>query len=50
MVDLGTLGGTFSTAVAVNAPGQAIGLSTTAGEAEQPATLGSDERSGVTSR
>jgi probable HAF family extracellular repeat protein len=31
MVDLGTLGGTFSQAIAVNASGQVVGFSTTAG-------------------
>src|SRR5437773_2484653 len=32
-VDLGTLGGTFSSAVAVNASGQVVGTSTIAGDA-----------------
>ena len=36
-IDLGTLGGTFSSAFAVNADGQVVGCSTTAGDAAQHA-------------
>ena len=39
MVDLGTLGGTRSSAVAVNASGQVVGQSTTAGDASTHAVL-----------
>jgi probable HAF family extracellular repeat protein len=37
MVDLGTLGGTFSVALAVSPGGQVVGFSNTAGDAEQHA-------------
>jgi uncharacterized membrane protein len=39
MVDLGGLGGTFTFATAVNARGDVIGDSNTAGDAELHATL-----------
>ena len=39
MVDLGTLGGSQSFAVAVNDHGQVVGYSHTAGDAESHATL-----------
>jgi probable HAF family extracellular repeat protein len=39
MEDLGTLGGTFSSAVAVNSLGQVAGTASTAGDGEYHATL-----------
>jgi probable HAF family extracellular repeat protein len=39
MVDLGTLGGSYSTPVAVNASGRVVGYSTTAGDAASHAVL-----------